>query len=323
MSRGAELSFPESVVGLLKGRLGRPPYGFPEALRAAVLKGEEPLDDRPGAYLAPTDLEQARAEVTELTASDPLAGSPGDREALSLTLFPDVYREYVKHRAAYGDTSVLDTLTFFYGLEPGERVSVEIEPGKTLIIRLLSIGRERADGTRPVRFELNGHSREVRVQDAGIRPDVVARPKADPAEWREVGASMPGRVVQVLVEPGESVEKGAQLLMVEAMKMETAVTAPRHAVVETVAVSTGEEVEAGDLLVRLATVPETGGDIGVRPPSAGSWSTPRGTRPAPTGPPAANTSAVSTARTTPSAAAAPKSNARSCERISTEIGRDR
>ena len=258
VSRGAELSFPESVVGLLKGRLGRPPYGFPEALRAAVLKGDEPLADRPGAYLAPTDLERARAEVSELTAGDPLAGSPGDREALSLTLFPDVYREYVEHRAEYGDTSVLDTLTFFYGLEPGERVSVEIEPGKTLIIRLLSIGEERADGTRPVRFELNGHSREVRVQDAGIRPEVVARPKADPAEWREVGASMPGRVVQIVVEAGESVEKGAQLLMVEAMKMETAVTAPRHAVVEAVAVSTGDEVEAGDLLVRLATVPETG-----------------------------------------------------------------
>ena len=258
VSRGAELSFPESVVGLLKGRLGRPPYGFPEELRAAVLKGDDPLADRPGAYLAPTDLGLARTEVAELTAGDPLAGSPGDREALSLTLFPEVYREYVKHRAEYGDTSVLDTLTFFYGLEPGERVSVEIEPGKTLIIRLLSIGKERADGTRPVRFELNGHSREVRVRDAGIRPDVVARPRADPAEWREVGASMPGRVVQILVEPGESVEKGAQLLMVEAMKMETAVTAPRHAVVEAVVVSTGDEVEAGDLLVRLATVPETG-----------------------------------------------------------------
>lgn len=257
VSRGAELSFPESVVGLLKGRLGRPPYGFPAKLRAAVLKGDEPLVDRPGAYLAPTDLERARAEAVELTAGDPLAGTPGGRDALSVTLFPDVYREYVEHRAEYGDNSVLDTLTFFYGLGRGEKVSVEIEPGKTLIIRLISVGEERADGTRPVRFELNGHSREVRIRDLGIRPDVASRSKADQADWREVGASMPGRVIQVLVEPGESVEKGAQLLMVEAMKMETAVTAPRHAVVEAVLVAVDEEVEAGDLLLRLGTVPET------------------------------------------------------------------
>ena len=259
VSRGAELSFPESVVGLLKGRLGRPPYGFPGELRAAVLKGEEPLTDRPGAYLAPTDLGGARVETGELTAGDPLAGTPGERDALSLTLFPDVYREYVRHRAEYGDTSVLGTLTFFYGLGRGEKARVEIEPGKTLMIRLISVGDVRADGTRPVRFELNGHAREVRIPDLGIRPDAASRPKADTADWREIGASMPGRVIQLLVEPGESVETGAQLLMVEAMKMETAVTSPCHAVVEEVLVTIGDEVMAGDLLLRLGQIPETEG----------------------------------------------------------------
>ena len=256
-SRAADLSLPESVVGLLKGRLGQPPYGFPKDLQDAVLKGEEPLKERPGAYLPPTDLERARAEVQELTTGDPLAWNLGNRDALSLTVFPDVYRDYLKHRAAYGDISVLDTSTFFYGLEPGEKVSVDIEPGKTLIIRLISIGEERSDGTRPVNFELNGHRREVRVRDLGMSVDVAPRVQADPGEWTEVGASMPGKVIQVLVQPGDTLNKGDQLLIAEAMKMETALIAPRHTLVEEVLVETGDEVEAGDLLVRLAAIPET------------------------------------------------------------------
>ena len=257
VERAPDLNFPESVVGLLKGRIGRPPYGFPKDLQAAVLKGDEPLRDRPGAALSPEDFGELRAEIRELRADNPLAGGPEDREVLSLILFPDVYREYVAHRGAYGDTSVLDTPTFFYGLEPGERVSVEIEAGKTLIIRLISVGDERSDGTRPVLFELNGHRREVRVRDLGISVDAAVRVRADPGDWAEVGASMPGKVVQILVQPGDTVGNGAQLVIVEAMKMETAVAAPRNAVVEELLVLQGEEVEAGDLLVRLAPVPET------------------------------------------------------------------
>ncbi len=257
LGRAPELSFPESVVGLLKGRLGKPPYGFPKELQAAVLKGDEPLEDRPGAYLEPVNLESLREEIGELTVDDPLAKEITDREALSLVLFPDVYREYLDHRGTYGDTFVLDTPTFFYGLEPGERVAVEIEPGKTLIIRLISVGEQRSDGTRPVMFELNGHRREVRIRDLGISVDAATRAKADPRDWMQVGASMPGKVVQLLVKPGDTVNKGAQLVIAEAMKMETAVTAPRDAVVEDVLVRQGDEVEAGDLLVRIGPIPET------------------------------------------------------------------
>lgn len=257
IERAPDLNLPESVIGLLKGRLGRPPYGFPEDLQSAVLKGDQPLEDRPGAYLDPADFEALREEIRELAVNDPVQRTPDDRDVLSRILFPEVFREYVVHRANYGDTSVLDTPTFFYGLETGERVAVEIEPGKTLIIRLISVGEERADGTRSVVFELNGHAREVRVRDLGARVDAEVRPKADPNDWAEVGASMPGKIVQLLVQPGDTVYKGDQLLIAEAMKMETSVTSPRDAVVEDVLVRQGESVDAGDLLMRLGPVPET------------------------------------------------------------------
>lgn len=257
IERAPDLSFPESVIGLLKGRLGRPPYGFPVELQQAVLRDEVPLDDRPGAYLDPVDFDALKTELRELSAGDPTGDDPTDRDVLSRILFPDVYREYVSHRTKYGGTWALDTPTFFYGLEPGERVSVDIEPGKTLMIRLISISDERPDGTRSVLFELNGHAREVRVRDTGASVPADVRVKADTTNWTEVGASMPGKVVQVLVAPGDSIHKGDQLLIAEAMKMETALVAPRAAIVEEVLVKQGDEVAAGDLLIRLAPVTET------------------------------------------------------------------
>jgi len=259
LDRAPELNFPESVVGLLRGDLGRPPYGFPEQLQAAVLKGEPPLEDRPGAYLEPVDFELIRSQILDIVEPGPADPTPSDREVLSHILFPDVLRDFTIHRAEYGDTSVLDTPTFFHGLEPGDRITAEIESGKTLIIRLVSVGEERADGTRPVLFELNGHAREVRVRDRAATVDAALRPKAEPRDLMQVGASMPGKVVQLLVRAGESVHRGQRLLLVEAMKMETAVTAPRDAVVEELLVRQGDEVAGGDLLVRLGPVPQTEG----------------------------------------------------------------
>ena len=257
LAQASELSFPKSVVGLLKGRLGRPPYGFPPDLQAAVLRGEEPLEDRPGAYLDPVDFEAVRAEVEELMKDRPVRRDPSDKEVLSRLLFPLVYEDFAAHRTAYGDTSALDTLTFFYGPKPGERIAADIEPGKTLIIRLISVGDVHADGTRPVLFELNGHAREVRVRDLAVAIDHDVRAKADPENWQEVGASMPGKVVKILVQPGDTVSKGADLLVTEAMKMETALRAPRHSVVEELLVRQGDVVESADLLLRLGPVPET------------------------------------------------------------------
>jgi len=259
IERAPELSFPESVVGLLQGKLGRPPYGFPEDLQKAVLKDIQPLKDRPGAYLPPVDFDQIRQDLTVLAEENGLTEAPKERELLSQVLFPEVYRSFVVHSADFGDTSVLDTPTFFYGLEAGERLAAEIEPGKTLIIRLVSIGEERADGTRPVVFELNGHAREVRVRDLKIAVDAALQPKADARDWRQVGASMPGKVVQLLARPGETIHRGGRLVLIEAMKMETSITSPRDAVVEEILVHQGDSVEPGDLLVRLAEVPESVG----------------------------------------------------------------
>ena len=255
--RAHELSFPESVVGLLKGRLGRPPYGFPPELQAAVLGKEKPLEDRPGAYLAPVDFEAVRDDVRDLVKGEPVERPPNDREVLSRVLFPEVYRDFAKHRSEYGDTSALDTPTFFYGPSPGERVAVDIERGKTLLIRMISVGDVHADGTRPVVFELNGHARVVRVRDVEVSVSAAVRAKAEPDDWQQVGASMPGKVLKILVKPGDLVAKGADLLVTEAMKMETSLRSPRHAVVEDVLVRQGDSVEAGDLLLRLAPVPET------------------------------------------------------------------
>jgi pyruvate carboxylase len=257
LRRASELSFPASVVGLLEGRLGRPPYGFPEELQAAVLRGEKPLEDRPGAYLDPVDFDAVRQEIRELVKDEPFARPVTDREVLSRVLFPEVYREFAAHRVAHGDTSGLDTPTFFYGPSVGSRVAVDIEESKTLIIRLISIGDVHADGTRPVVFELNGHAREVRVRDLDVSIAAHVSAKADPANWQEVGASMPGKVVKILVQAGEAVPKGGDLLVTEAMKMETSLRSPRHAVVEEVLTQQGDAVEAGDLLMRLGPVPET------------------------------------------------------------------
>lgn len=188
---------------------------------------------------------------------EPVEREVTDREVLSRILFPEVYREFAAHRAAFGNTAALDTPTFFYGPGVGTRVAVDIEEGKTLIIRLISIGEVHADGTRPVVFELNGHSREVRVRDLEVSIGAHVRAKAEPNNWQEVGASMPGKVVKILVHPGETVAKGGDLLVTEAMKMETSVRAPRPAVVEEILTQQGDSVEAGDLLMRLAPVPET------------------------------------------------------------------
>ncbi|HEX5504000.1 MAG TPA: pyruvate carboxylase [Thermomicrobiales bacterium] len=245
--RAAELDLPQSVVELLSGRLGQPPYGFPEALQRVALKGRAPITDRPGALLPPADLD---ARAAELAAT--LDAPPTPRDTLSSLLYPEVYREYAAFREEYGDVAALDTPTFLHGLRAGETATVAIEPGKTLIVGLTAIGEPLADGTRTIHCELNGRPREVRVRDLARAPARAARPKAARGDWREVGAAMPGKVLQLAAAPGQRVARGDRLLILEAMKMETVVTAPRDATVSAVLVGVGDTVAAGDLLATLA-----------------------------------------------------------------------
>ena len=240
-----ELAFPESVVEFFEGRLGPPPGGFPEKLRRRVLRGRPGIEGRPGANLPPADFDAARQQVQKLTGR-----IPDDRDLLSYLLYPRVYPELVAHQAKYSDTSVLPTPVFFHGMLPGEEVAVDIERGKTLIIKFLTVGEPHKDGTRTVFFELNGQPREVAVQDRALG-QVKARPKAEPGNPLHVGAPMPGMVAGVLVAPGDPVVAGQKLFTLEAMKMETTIYAERAGQVAEVLVQSGAQVEAGELLLRL------------------------------------------------------------------------
>ncbi len=242
---GRELSFPESVVEFFEGRLGPPPGGFPPALQARILRGRKPLEGRPGASLPPADFHAAKREV-ERTVGRPV----NDKEVLSYLLYPRVFPDLAAHQAKYSDTSVLPTPTFFYGMAPGEETSIDIEKGKTLIVKFLTVGEAHADGTRTVFFELNGQPREAVVLDRSLGSKVAARPKAEAGNPLQVGAPMPGLVVRVAVVAEQSVAAGQKLCTLEAMKMETTIYAERAGKVAEVLVQAGARVEAGDLLLR-------------------------------------------------------------------------
>lgn len=249
-TRGEHLTFPDSVIALLSGMMGRPPGGFPQRLQRVVLKERRPLADRPGALLDPVDLDQTAAELAQR-----LEQEVSRRDVLSHLMYPGVFAELVAHRQAFSDTSPIDTPTFFYGLRPGEETTVEIEPGKTLIVRLTAVGELLPDGTRYLYFELNGQPREIRVRDESAQVTVRQRPKADANQPGHVGATMPGKVVQVLVEVGDVVRKGHTLVVTEAMKMETSLTAPLSGRVQEILVAAGDTVDGGDLLLILEPMP--------------------------------------------------------------------
>ena len=242
-----EVAFPESVVQLLRGDLGQPHGGFPPDLQRKVLKGAEPRRTRPGAQLPSVDLAAERAQLQRQVAR-PLS----DEDLASYLMYPRVWLEYARTRALFGDPAALPTPVFFYGMEPGQEISVDLERGKTLIVRYLAASEPHEDGTRTVFFELNGQPRSVRVADRSL---VALQPpprKVSEGAPDEVGAPMPGLVASVAVAAGSRVGRGQLLLTLEAMKMETAVRAPREAQVSEVLVRVGQAVEARDLLVLLA-----------------------------------------------------------------------
>ncbi|MFO7855495.1 MAG: pyruvate carboxylase [Paracoccaceae bacterium] len=242
-----EISFPESVLGMLRGELGRPPGGFPEALVAKALKGDEPLKERPGALLPDADLEAARAE-----ASEALDGLELDDEDLcGYLMYPKVFLDYARRHEEHGPVRLLPTPAFLYGLEVGDELEVEIEPGKTLQVALSAVSEPSEDGTVKVFFELNGQPRIVTVKDRRVAPTKAARPKAEDGDPLHVAAPMPGVVASVAVEPGRRVKAGDMLLTIEAMKMETAIHAERAGTVKAVHAPAGAQIDAKDLLVEF------------------------------------------------------------------------
>jgi pyruvate carboxylase len=245
----ASLAFPRSVVEMMEGRLGVPPDGWPEALQRRVLASAG-LEWKPGladARPADVDLDQ-----TARALQPTLQRAATREEVLSYVLYPQVFADFAQHLQEYDNTSVLPTATFFYGMQAGEEISVEIERGKTLIIRYLTTGDAHEDGTRTVFFELNGQPRAVAVRDESAAKAVPERRKADPSERGHVGAPMPGKVSRVNVSVGEAVKEGDALLFIEAMKMETTVYSPRAGLVDEILVTTGTTVKATDLLVVIS-----------------------------------------------------------------------
>ena len=241
-----DTAFPDSVVAMLRGDLGQPEGGWPPALQAKALKGEAPMTERPGALMAPVDLAAERA-LLEPKSQNPVS----EADLASHLMYPAVFETYLDHRKAYGRVDVLPTPVFFYGMEPGQEVAVDIEPGKTLIIRLMAVGEVDQRGEREVFFELNGQPRIVRVKDQAVASETVDRVKADPGDTGQVPAPMAGLISTVGVREGQSVKAGDRLATLEAMKMETAITAPIDGVVSGIDVGPGDQVEAKDRLVTI------------------------------------------------------------------------
>ncbi|MBK5932873.1 pyruvate carboxylase [Rhodovulum imhoffii] len=242
-----EVAFPDSVVDMMRGNLGQPPEGFPSGLVKKVLKDETPSTERPGKHLPPVDMEKTRAELARKFPDLAL-----DNEDLNgYLMYPRVFSDYTERHQLYGPVRTLPTRTFFYGLAPGDEITAEIDPGKTLEIRLQAVGDTNEDGEAKVFFELNGQPRVIRVANRKAKASVAKRLKMELGNPRHVGAPMPGAVSSVAVMAGQKVKEGDLLLTIEAMKMETGLHAEHDATVKTVHVSAGAQIDAKDLLIEF------------------------------------------------------------------------
>jgi pyruvate carboxylase len=242
-----DVAFPDSVIDMMRGNLGQPPGGFPPGILKKVLKDETPILDRPGLHVAPIDLEKTRAEV-----SAKLDEEIDGEDLMGYLMYPKVFSDYATRHKDYGPVRTLPTRTFFYGMEPGEEIEAEIDPGVTLNIQLQAVGETTAEGEVKVFFELNGQPRTIRVPNRKLGATVAKRPKAEIGNPNHIGAPMPGVVASVAVQPGQKLKMGDLMLTIEAMKMETGLHAERDAVVRAVHVIPGGQIDAKDLLIELA-----------------------------------------------------------------------
>ncbi|KRT84744.1 hypothetical protein AMK59_2091 [Oryctes borbonicus] len=244
--RAEELSFPKSVVEFLQGSIGQPYGGFPEPLRTKVLKNMPRIEGRPGASLPPLDFNGLKEELKENFAQ------VSDRDVMSAALYPQVTRDFLAFRESYGPVDKLDTRIFLVGPKVGEEFEATIEKGKTLGIKTLAMAEDLTEtGEREVFFELNGTLRSVLIKDKEARKELHIHPKADKANKNQVGAPMPGTVIDVRVKVGDTVEKGTPLVILSAMKMETVVQSPVAGKVKTVDINMGMKLEAEDLLITV------------------------------------------------------------------------
>lgn len=247
VARGEALTFPDSVVDYFKGMMGQPAWGFPEDLQRVVLKGEKPITCRPGEILEPINFAAVRREMESFSGGEYI----DMRDMVSYCLYPKVYKEYRSHRKEYGYLMRMGSHVFFNGMALGETTRINIEDGKTLVIKYLGLGDLNEDGTRNVQFELNGMRREVAVPDKSAVASAKQVVLADPEDKSQIGASIPGAVTKVEIKPGDKVTENQVIAVVEAMKMETSVVARMDGTVDTVLVKPGQTVAAGELLATI------------------------------------------------------------------------
>ncbi|MCC5910411.1 MAG: pyruvate carboxylase [Clostridiaceae bacterium] len=246
--KAKDMPFPDSVVSYFKGMMGQPAGGFPEKLQRLVLKGEEPIICRPGELLEPEDFDKAGNHLREKYGMN-----PNKKNILSYLLYPKVYEEYLEYISEYGDLSRMGSDIFFHGLSEGETCEVEIAEGKVLIVKLHEIGKLDSTGHRTIVFEINGNRREIKIFDkaSGTTKKEATLQMADPNNKFEIGASIPGTILKVLVKANEEVEEGQSIILVEAMKMETNIVAPVSGIVDSILVEELQQVKSGELLMHL------------------------------------------------------------------------
>jgi pyruvate carboxylase len=238
--------FPASVIDMMQGGLGKPMGGWPRKVQHVILGNRKPLRGRPGANLKPLNLERVRTQLGEKLKRDATSD-----DLFSHLMYPEVHADFAKFEREFDDVSVLPSAAFFYGLKPGEEITVDIEAGKTLFIKLINIGPPDKDGRRTLTFELNGMARETSVLDKSVQTKTRSRAKADPANPLQVGAPIPGIITALSVGVGAKVAKGDKLVTMEAMKMQTTIYAPADGVVGTLHAQVGESVESKDLIAEL------------------------------------------------------------------------
>jgi len=246
--------FPESVIDMLSGGLGWPEGGFPADVSRVVLGEKRYAEAKknyekgvvPGAVATPANFDKIRRDLTEKLKRDAT-----DDDVFSYLMYPQVFLDFARHLREFSNVSVLPTPSFYYGLRRGEEISVSIEEGKTLVVKLVNVSDPDKGGRRTVTYELNGQTREAYVQDKKVAPSTKTRSKADISDPLQIGAPIPGLVAAISVTVGQKIAKGDKLLMMEAMKMQTTVTSPVDGVVEAIHAQVGETVESKDMLIKL------------------------------------------------------------------------
>lgn len=248
LTDGKNLDYPDSVMTYFRGMMGQPYGGFPEELQKMVLKGEKPITSRPGELLEDEDFDKIKSHLEEKGIK------PSEKDLIASALYPKVFDDYIDYIKENGEVTRMGSDVFFHGLMEGETSEIEIEEGKTLIVTLIEIGKLLDDGTRNLTFEINGSRRTINIKDEtakNVTKNVKEKIYADPSNEKEIGSSIPGKIVKVLVAEGDEVKKGDTLFIAEAMKMETSIVANKSGKIKSIYIKENDDVETKELLAVL------------------------------------------------------------------------